>query len=137
MAYGALFSSKLVSQGDFAQAISKASEEIAASPDEPESFFNRGQALSALGRFAEAAADYETALRLDASASALDPDTVDDELFFVLRSLAAAQKAQPAQAIATLERYRSILPTGRHLADIKTWVDHVNGVETIWVRERV
>jgi tetratricopeptide (TPR) repeat protein len=136
MSYGALFSSKLVAQGDYEQAITKAAEEMAANPDEPECYFNRGQALAALERFAEAAADYEAALTMDMSASALDPETVDDELFFVLRSLAARQKERPEVAIATLERYRRVLPQGRHLEDIKTWVDHIHDVPVVWVRER-
>jgi tetratricopeptide (TPR) repeat protein len=137
MSYGVLFSSKLVSRGEFDEAIVKASEEIAASPDEPEPLFNRGQALVALGRFAEAVIDYEAALARDATASALDLETDDDELFFALRSLAQSQKERPVEAIATIERYRAVLPAGRHLDDIKTWVDHINGVATVWVRERV
>src|ERR671938_380327 len=48
-----------------------ANREIEAQPDEPEAWFNRGQALAGLGRFAEAADDYERALGLDASASGL------------------------------------------------------------------
>src|SRR5207247_2806223 len=104
-------------------------------PPEPEANFNRAQALAALGRFPEAAADYERALALDASASGLDPDAADDELFFALRNLAVTQKDRPAEAIATLERYRRLLPSGRHVDDIKTWVDHINGVEVVWVRE--
>jgi len=136
MTYGRLFSTQLVSQGEFERAIAKASEEIAAAPDEPEAYFNRAQALTALGRLAEAAADHEAALALDCSASALDPEAVDDELFFVLRSLAVTQKDRPAEALATLERYRRVLPQGRHVDDLKTWIDHINGAEVVWVRER-
>jgi tetratricopeptide (TPR) repeat protein len=135
MTYGALASSVLVAESRFEEALAQASQEIAATPDEPEAYFNRGQALAALGRFTEAADDYERALGLDASASALDPEAVDDELFFALRTIAVAQKDQPAEAAATLERYRRLLPEGRHVADIKKWVDHVNGVEVVWVRE--
>jgi len=135
MTYGALASTSLVTASNFDAAIDQASREIAAQPDEPEAWFNRGQALAGLGRFAEAAADYEKALSLDASASGLDPEAADDELFFALRNIALAQKDQPAQAIATLERYRRVLPAGRHLEDIQKWVNHVNGVEEVWVRE--
>jgi predicted component of type VI protein secretion system len=37
--------------------------------------------------------------------------------------------------VATLERYRRVLPAGRHVGDLKTWVDHIHGVEVVWVRE--
>jgi tetratricopeptide (TPR) repeat protein len=135
MTYGALASTELVAECKFEEAIARASEEIAALPGEPEAYFNRGQAHAGLGRFDQAAADYERALALDASSSGLDPEAADDELFFALRSIAVSQKAQPAEALATLERYRGVLPEGRHLEDIKTWTDHINGVEVVWVRE--
>jgi tetratricopeptide (TPR) repeat protein len=135
MTYGALASAALVAEGKFAEAIEQASREIDSQPEEPEAYFQRGQALGALGRFEQAAADYERALALDASASGLDPEAADDELFFALRNIAVAQKAHPAEALATLERYRRVLPAGRHLDDIKTWTDHINGVEVVWVRE--
>jgi tetratricopeptide (TPR) repeat protein len=136
MTYGALFSSKLVHEGKYAEAIETATQEIALQPNEPEAYFNRGQALAGLDRFDDAAADYEKALAMDDSASSVDPETIDDELFFALRSAAAARKTDPATAIRTLERYRRILPGGRHLDDIAKWVDSFNGVETVWYRER-
>ena len=135
MSYGALASTELVTACNFEAAIEQATQEITAQPAEPEAYFNRGQALVGLGRFAEAADDYERALSLDASASGLDPEAADDELFFALRNAAVAQKDRPEEARATLERYRRILPRGRHLDDIQKWVNHVNGVETVWVRE--
>jgi tetratricopeptide (TPR) repeat protein len=136
MIYGALFSSKLVLEGRLDDAIAAATSEIATQPDEPEAYFNRAQALSGLERFEEAVADYEKALSMDDSASSVDPETIDDELFFALRSAAAAHKGDAAAAIHILERYRRILPAGRHLDDIAKWVDSFNGVETVWYRER-
>jgi tetratricopeptide (TPR) repeat protein len=133
--YGALASAALVAECRFDEAIAQATQEIAAQPDEPEAYFQRGQAQAALGRFADAAADYERALALDASASGMDTEAADDELFFSLRNLAVAQKARPAEALATLERYRRVLPAGRHVQDIQTWTDHINGIEVVWVRE--
>jgi tetratricopeptide (TPR) repeat protein len=135
MTYGALASTSLLAECNFEEAIAQASRELSAQPGEPEAWFNRGQALAGLGRFAEAAADYEKALSLDASASGLDPEAADDELFFALRNIALAQKDEPATAIATLERYRKVLPEGRHLDDIQKWANHINGVEVVWVRE--
>jgi tetratricopeptide (TPR) repeat protein len=136
MTYGELASSRLVAEGKFGEAIERATAEIAALPGEPEAVFNRAQALSALGRFEEAVADCEAALRLDASQSNLDPAAVDDELFFALRSIAEARKDRPPEALAVLDRYRRALPGGRHLADVQTWTDHINGIDEVWVRDR-
>jgi tetratricopeptide (TPR) repeat protein len=137
MTYGAFASTELVAECKFEEALTQATQEIAAQPGDPEAYFNRGQALAGLGRYADAASEYERALALDGSASGLDPDAADDELFFALRNMALAAKDRPAEALATLERYRQVLPDGRHVADIKTWADHINGVEVVWVRESV
>jgi tetratricopeptide (TPR) repeat protein len=136
MSYGELLSRKLCSSGQFEESIAAATAEIAAEPGEPEAYFNRGQALAALDRFEEAAADYERALGMDASASALDPEAVDDELFFALRRQAERLAADRVAAIATLARYLEILPTGRHVTDVPKWVDKLSGVEAVWVRDR-
>jgi tetratricopeptide (TPR) repeat protein len=138
MSYGVLASAKLVAEGRFEEAIPRAGEEIAAMPGEPEPHFTRAQALAGLGRFTEAVADYQAALAMDASTSAMDPEAVDDELFFALRSIAQQQKDQGGveEALRTLERYREILPEGRHLADVVRWSNHVRGVEEVWYRER-
>jgi tetratricopeptide (TPR) repeat protein len=137
MGYGQLRSRKLVTEGRFAEAIAAATTELAAEPDEPEAYFNRGQALAGEGRFAEAAADYERALGMDAGASALDPDAVDDELFFALRRQAEELAGNRVEAVATLGRYLEVLPEGRHVADVSKWIDKLNGKETLWFRERV
>jgi tetratricopeptide (TPR) repeat protein len=134
MTYGALPSTELIAEGKYEEAVAKATAEMAAMPGEPEARFNRGQALAALGRLDEAVADYEATLAMDASASALDPAVVDDELFFALRSMAQARDR--AQGLALLERYRQVLPDGRHVADIAKWADHLNGVEVVWYRDR-
>jgi tetratricopeptide (TPR) repeat protein len=137
MSYGQLRSRKLCAEGRFEEAVAAAAAEIAAEPGEPESFFNRGQALAGLERYAEAVADYEQALRMDASASALDPEAVDDELFFALRRQAERLSADRVAAVSVLGRYLELLPEGRHVADVPKWIDKLNGVETVWFRERV
>jgi tetratricopeptide (TPR) repeat protein len=136
MTYGALFSTQLVRDGRYSEAVETATREISVQPEEPEAFFNRGQALVFLERFDEAVADYQRALAMDDSASSVDPDTIDDELFFALRLAAERRKADPAEAVRTLERYQQILPGGRHIEDIAKWRDAFNGVETVWYRER-
>jgi tetratricopeptide (TPR) repeat protein len=136
MSYGQLQSRKLCTAGLFDEAIAAAGAEIAADPDEPEAYFNRGQALAGLERFEEAAADYERALALDASGSAMDPEAVDDELFFALRRQAERLAGNSAAAVAALGRYLTVLPAGRHVDDVPKWIDKLSGVEAVWVRDR-
>jgi len=136
MSYGGLMSSKLVREGRFDEAVAAATSEIRLQPDEPDAYFQRGQARAALGLLEDAVNDYKQALTLDSSGSTLDPENVDDELFFALRSLADSQKADAKAAAATIARYAAILPNGRHLEDIAKWVDKFNGVETVWYRDR-
>jgi len=137
MSYGQLRSRKLCAEGRFEEAIEAAASEIAVEPGEPECFFNRGQALAGLERYAEAVADYERALRMDASASALDPEAVDDELFFALRRQAETLATDDVAAVAILGRYLEILPEGRHVADVPKWIDKLRGKEVVWTREKV
>jgi tetratricopeptide (TPR) repeat protein len=136
MSYGQLRSRKLCTEGRFEEAIAAAGAELVADPGEPEAYFNRGQALAGLDRFEEAAADYQRALLLDASASALDPEAVDDELFFALRRQAESLATNRVAAIAALGRYLEILPEGRHVADVPKWIAKLEGKETVWVRDR-
>jgi tetratricopeptide (TPR) repeat protein len=132
MRYGQLRSSALCSAGKFDEAAAAAEREMAAEPEDPEPVFNRGQARAGLERFAEAAADYERALAMDAGESAFDRETADDELFFALRS-----EAERRRDAAPLQRYLAVLPQGRHVDDVRKWQDKLAGVETVWVRERV
>ncbi len=137
MSYGELFSTRLVAEQRFEDAVKQATEEIETDPDEPEAWFNRAQALSGLGRLEEAAHDYGKALGRDASASNMDPAALDDELFDVLKRLALAKKSEPSAAAGYLTRYQDLLPEGRHLSDIPKWLAHLNGEETVWVRDEV
>ncbi|MEP6653380.1 MAG: hypothetical protein ABJA82_08485 [Myxococcales bacterium] len=140
MAYGSLFSTKLIADGRFEEALRAADGEIASAPDDPEPFFNRGRALAGLERWEDAADNYAEALRRDADASAVDPAEIDDELFFALRQWALRERDQTrdaARAVALLDRYQTYCPAGRHLADLDTWRNHLRGVETVWVREQV
>jgi tetratricopeptide (TPR) repeat protein len=131
MPYGQLHSTALVAAGRFEEAVAAAEAEAAAEPGDPEPLYNRGQALAGLGRFGEAAADYERAVGMDASGSALDPDALDDELFFALRSDAVARGDA-----APLRRYLAVLPAGRHVSDVPKWLDKLAGVDAVWYRDR-
>jgi tetratricopeptide (TPR) repeat protein len=136
MSYGQLRSRKLCAEGRFDEAVAAATAELAADPGEPESLFNRGQALAALERYEEAAADFVRALGMDASASALDPEAVDDELFFALRRQAERLSGDHVAAVTVLGRYLEVLPEGRHVDDVPKWIDKLSGKETVWFRER-
>jgi tetratricopeptide (TPR) repeat protein len=133
--YGILHSSQLVAHGRFDEAVAQATREIELAPEEPEALFNRAQALMGLQRHEEALADYARVLEADLSASSLDPEVVDDELFDALRALALQQRVDPSRALATLARYRSLLPAGRHVDDVQKWIDHINGVPVVWRRD--
>jgi tetratricopeptide (TPR) repeat protein len=136
MSYGALLSSKLVTEGKFQEAVEAATTEILLHTGDPEPFFNRGMARVGLNQVADAIGDYERALSMDAADSAMDPEAVDDELFFALRTLAGQSQGDPSAANAILRRYAAVLPAGRHLDDIAKWSDKFNGVETVWYRDR-
>ncbi|HVZ72189.1 MAG TPA: tetratricopeptide repeat protein [Polyangia bacterium] len=136
MAYGQLKSTKLCADGRYDDALTAVIGELASDPDEPEAWFNRGQALAGLDRFAEAAAAYEHALDMDASASAVDPEAIDDELFFVLRRQAENLAADREAAFEVLRRYLVVLPEGRHVDDVPKWIDKLSGKEKLWVREQ-
>jgi tetratricopeptide (TPR) repeat protein len=140
MAYGQLRSTKLCTEGRFEEALAAAAAESAADPTEPEACFNQGQALAGLERFEEAAAAYERALALDPSASAVDPEAVDDELFFALRRqaerLAGDHVDARVAAVSAIGRYLTILPEGRHVDDVPKWIDKLTGVEAVWFRDR-
>ena len=136
MTYGARLSYRLVAEGRFEEALAAAARERAAAPEDPETHFYAGQAQAGLGRLEEAVEAFETALGLDASASDLDPDALDDELFDALRRLALSRRADPAAALATLARYEQHLPAGRHRTDVAKWAAHLRGEEVVWYRDR-
>ncbi len=136
MAYGQLRSTKLCGEGRFEEALDAAVAESSADPREPEACFNQGQALAGLERFEEAAAAYERALALDSSASAVDPEAIDDELFFALRRQAERLSADRVAAVSAIGRYLEILPAGRHVDDVPKWIDKLTGKEAVWVRDR-
>ena len=137
MSYGELFSTRLVAEQRYEEAVTQATAEIELDPDEPEAWFNRAQALSGMGQLEEAARDYAQALGKDASASNLDPAALDDELFDVLRKLALAKKSDRRVAMGFLTQYQELLPNGRHVGDVPKWIAHLDGEQQVWVRDQV
>lgn len=139
MGYGSLFSTKLIADGRFEEAVETAAREIATAPNDPEPYFNRGRAAAGLERWDAAVEAYRHALQRDAGSSGVDPAEIDDELFFALRQWAVAERDSSKSAergLEILERYSQICPEGRHAGDLDTWRDHLRGVERVWVREQ-
>jgi tetratricopeptide (TPR) repeat protein len=139
MAYGSLFSTKLINDARFDEAVEAASQEIDVAPEDPEPYFNRGRAQAGRERWDAAVEDYARALGHDASASSVDPAEIDDELFFALRQWAVMErdhKQDLPAALKILDRYLTLCPEGRHVGDLDTWRDHLRGIEHVWIRER-
>lgn len=135
MSYGALASTELLTHGRFEEALTKTESEARLLPEEPQVLHNRGLALAGLGRLGEAIDAYAAALVLDASASAMDADALDDDLFDALRELAAREN-NGGSAATHLDRYTTLLPAGRHLGDVTLWRERLAGKPEVWRRER-
>lgn len=91
-------------RGDFETAEGLFRRAIAASPREPLFHYHRGAALTQLGRFADAAQEYETVLRLGA-----DPALADA----ARTGLAAIQPMMRARALRRADREESSVPLSR------------------------
>jgi hypothetical protein len=129
---------KRLSEGQPAAALEEADRAAARDADDPEPQLDRAQALSALGRWAEAVAAIETCRALDAAARVVDDALVDDTLFSTLvawaQSTAATKDVE--QAVAIISRYRSILEGGTHAGEVATWIDRLRGRHETWVKAR-
>lgn len=126
--YGISKAAKANEEGKYELAIEEATRAIALDEDDPEAPCERAFALSQLGRYAEAVADLELAIRLDEEEDMLDDTTVDDALFSALLGDAKelARTAVSAGA-ARLGRYAEILPKGGHLKDAREWARRLTG----------
>ncbi len=126
--YGGSFAQRMIDEGRFDDAIAEATRAAERDPADPEPIADRAQALASLGRFAAAVTDLERALALDVHAQVLERDFVDDGLFSALLGEARAMAvADVPAAIARLQRYREVLPRGRHAADVETWAGRLRG----------
>jgi tetratricopeptide (TPR) repeat protein len=136
MTYGTSFAQKLLDEGKFEQAVVEATRAAEREPEDPEPFFERATAYANLDRHVEAAADFERALELDEEAQVLTTDFVDDAYFSAL--LGAARTEAVDAGVARLERYASVLPSGRHLADARDWQKRLRGeLPSVFVKEKL
>lgn len=126
--YGMSFAKRHIEQGDYDDAIASSTEEIEGGNASAEPFFDRGTAYELTERFAEAVADFERAIEKNQAERELDPFMLDDAYFSA--SLAAARcesKADLAHALLRLDRYRTVLPAGAHVAESRDWEKRLQG----------
>ena len=139
-AYGVSFAQKLIEEGNYAEAVSEATLAIGRDGQDPEAYLDRATAHAWLERYAEAIADFERALALDADAGLLETDVVDDAYFSALLAWArkdAAEGADGAKGAGRLARYAEVLPSGRHLDDVHVWARRLRGEEEARVIEKL
>ncbi|MCS6912095.1 MAG: tetratricopeptide repeat protein [Myxococcales bacterium] len=134
--YGMTFAQKLIQHGEFAAAVEEASRHAAREPDSPEPFHDRARALSALGRYEEAVADYARAIELDRVEQILHDGEVDDGLFSTIIAWCQSLSSQE-EKLAVLSRYEQLLPGGAHRQDAAEWALRFRGqLPTTWSKPR-
>jgi tetratricopeptide (TPR) repeat protein len=126
--YGMSFAAKMIQEGKYAEAVVEATRAAARDDEDPAPLVDRANAHAWLEQYAEAVRDFEAALALDQEAGVLEVDLVDDVYFSAVLGAAKAEaKTSPEGALATLARYATVLPAGRHLADARAWADRLRG----------
>ncbi len=126
--YGMSFAKKHIEEGDYEEAIKAATEAIAGGDASPEPLFDRATAYDLLEQYPEAVVDFEVAVQKNLAEQELDPFTLDDAYFSA--TLAAArleEKSDLKKALARLDRYRELLPSGAHVAESRDWQKRLKG----------
>jgi tetratricopeptide (TPR) repeat protein len=139
--YGRSRIGKLIQEGRYDEAVSWATQALATDPGDLEARVERAQALSALGRYAEATVDLEQALVLDDGSGELDIDQLDDAYFTALLEVARERATVSLDAGADeLSRYAAVFapPRGQHHADVDLWTRRIRGQvpPTLIIKER-
>ncbi len=135
--YGMSRAAVLNEAGEFAAAAQAATEELAREPDNSEHYWDRATALASLERYADAVADFERAKAADEKSAVLDDDMLDDAYFSALLGAARAT-ADVAAGCATLDRYATLFPSGRHVDDARDWQKRLRGeLKSHFVKERL
>src|SRR5260221_8479426 len=120
--YGMAFAAKLIEQGKYAEAIEEATRAFERDEEDPAPLVERATAYAWLEQYPDAVRDFETALALDQTAGVLEIDVVDDAYFSALLGAAKVEaRTSMDAAVATLARYKPVMPGGRHLADAGVW----------------
>ena len=124
--YGKSFAAKLTEEGKYAEAIAEATRAAARDDEDPTPLFERAAAHAWLEQYPQAVADLELAMELDKAAGVLEVDFVDDAYFSALLGAAKAEaRTSIDAAVKTLARYKTVLPSGRHLADAAAWPERL------------
>jgi tetratricopeptide (TPR) repeat protein len=132
------FAAKLIEAGKYEQAVGEASQAIEREGDNPEHWAERASAYGWLERHDEAVSDYERALGLDEEAGVLERDVIDDAYFIALLGVARQEaKRSVADGVKRLDRYREVMPRGRHLSDAVDWQRRLRGeLQSEFVKQR-
>jgi Flp pilus assembly protein TadD len=120
--YGMSFAAKMIQEGKYAEAVEEATRAAARDDEDPTPLVERAAAYAWLERYPEAVKDLEAAIALDEAAGVLEVDVVDDAYFSALLGAAKMEARTSLDAAELLlQRYQTILPGGRHLADAAAW----------------
>jgi hypothetical protein len=118
------FAKELIERGEYEEAIASATQEIAEGAEGPEPFLDRATAHELEESFADAAHDFEEAIRRNLAQKVLDPFVLDDAYFSALVAWANGDRAV---APSLMPRYRATLPQGAHVAESHEWEKRLRG----------
>jgi Flp pilus assembly protein TadD len=122
------FAAELLEKGKYEEAIVAATGVIDGEKANPEAFADRAAAYDFLERYADAVADLERALTLNAAEPVMDQDNLDDAYFSALVGAAKLDAETSVDAaVARLARYPRALPRGRHVQDAEDWRKRLRG----------
>lgn len=126
--YGMSFAKKHIEDGDYEEAVVAATKDIEQGTGGPEPLFDRGTAHELLEAYPSAVSDFEQAIKMNQVAKELDPFVLDDAYFSALVAAAREEaKTDAARAVATIGRYRELLPKGEHVAESHDWQKRFGG----------
>lgn len=132
--YGVTFAQKLLSRGQYEEAIKEATAHARREPESPEPYHDRARAYGLLNRYQEAYEDYQTAIELDRVEQILPDHEIDDGVFSLLIAWAQSLPSKEEQ-IATVRRYPTLLPQGSHLAEAHEWEQRFAGLlKSTWAK---
>ena len=118
------FAKKFIEEGDYEKAIDAATTSIADGDAGPEPLFDRATAYDLAERYADAVADFESAITKNGKEQEIDPFTIDDSYFSSLLSasrqaaakdgnvpnwFSSANFDEPSRRTLTVNRYFSMI----------------------------
>ena len=122
--YGMSFAAKMIQEGKYAEAIEEATRAVARDDEDPAPLVDRASAYAWLERYPEAVRISRRRSRSTRRPACSRPTwstTPTSARCSAPRRLEARTSMEAADA--TLARYKTVLPGGRHLADAAAWPD--------------